>query len=83
MGTRLQGTVVPRFPRLLATSDAGWPASQDDRIPLAELRPGERVRVVSLHTRVENGNDIYKIRTEQGWLGWVNSTFLVVEHPGV
>jgi hypothetical protein len=49
---------------------------------LAELRPGDRVRVVSPRTRAEDGNDIYKIRTEQGWVGWVNSMFLVVEYPG-
>jgi hypothetical protein len=44
---------------------------------IAELREGDRVRVVSPSTRAEDGNDIFKIRTEQGWVGWVDSTFIV------
>jgi hypothetical protein len=46
---------------------------------IAKLNRGDRVRILSPLTRAENGTDIYKIRTQQGWEGWINSKYLLVE----
>ncbi len=40
---------------------------------VADLKRGDRVTVLSSLTRAENGDDIYKVRTEQGWVGWISS----------
>jgi hypothetical protein len=39
---------------------------------VAELKRGDGVTVLSPLTRAENGQDIYKVRTDQGWVGWID-----------
>jgi len=46
---------------------------------VAELKGGDRVRVLSPLIRAENGNDIYKIRTQQGWEGWIDARGITLE----
>jgi hypothetical protein len=46
---------------------------------IAELRGGDRVRILSPQLRAENGDDIYKIRTQQGWEGWIDSRGITIE----
>jgi hypothetical protein len=40
----------------------------------ATLKSGDRLELLSLKRRAENGQDIYKVRTAQGWTGWVNAS---------
>jgi len=40
---------------------------------IAWLNAGDRVEVLSPLTRAENGFSIYKVRTSQGWVGWVTA----------
>jgi hypothetical protein len=40
---------------------------------VAELKAGDRVTVMSPLTRAENSDEIYKVRTEQGWVGWIDA----------
>lgn len=46
---------------------------------IARLQRGDRVRVLSPQVRAENGDDIRKVRTEQGWVGWIDSRSIKVE----
>jgi hypothetical protein len=46
---------------------------------VAELKRGDRVRVLSRMVRAENGDDIYKVRTEQGWEGWIDARGITLE----
>jgi hypothetical protein len=46
---------------------------------VAELRSGDRVRVLSRMVRAESGDDIYKVRTEQGWEGWIDARCITLE----
>lgn len=46
---------------------------------VAELKQGDRVRVLSPLTRAQNGDDIYKVRTQQGWEGWIKSEDIFLE----
>jgi hypothetical protein len=46
---------------------------------IARLQSGDRVRVLSPKVRAENGDDIYKVRTQQGWEGWIESTNITLE----
>jgi hypothetical protein len=46
---------------------------------IAKPRKGDRLRLLSLRTRADNGEDIYEVRTEQGWVGWIDSKFLGIE----
>jgi hypothetical protein len=46
---------------------------------VARPRKGDRLRLLSPKTRAENGEDIYEVRTEQGWQGWIDSKFVVME----
>jgi hypothetical protein len=48
---------------------------------IAELKTGDRVRVLSRMVRAENGDDIYKVRTEQGWEGWIDARGITLESP--
>jgi hypothetical protein len=40
---------------------------------IAELKQGDRVRILSPLTRAQSGDDIYKVRTQQGWEGWIKA----------
>ena len=40
---------------------------------IAWLNAGDRIDVLSPLTRAENGFSIYKVRTSQGWVGWVTA----------
>jgi len=46
---------------------------------VAKLKSGDRVRVLSRMVRAENGDDIYKVRTEQGWEGWIDARGITLE----
>jgi hypothetical protein len=46
---------------------------------IAELKQGDRVRVLSPLTRAQNGDDIYKVRTQQGWEGWARAGDITFE----
>jgi DnaJ domain len=46
---------------------------------LAQLQKGDRLRVLSPQIRAENGDDIRKVRTEQGWEGWIDISSITVE----
>lgn len=46
---------------------------------IAKPRKYDRLTVLSPLTRAENGDDIYKVRTEQGWVGWIDSKFVQIE----
>lgn len=40
---------------------------------IATPRKLDRLKILSPLTRAENGEDIYKVRTTQGWEGWIDS----------
>lgn len=40
---------------------------------VAQLKQGDRVRILSPLTRAQSGDDIYKVRTRQGWEGWARA----------
>jgi hypothetical protein len=40
---------------------------------IARLKKFDRLIVLSPLTRAENGDDIYRVRTAQGWEGWIDS----------
>lgn len=46
---------------------------------VAELKQGDRVHILSPLTRAQSGDDIYKVRTQQGWEGWARAEDLTVE----
>jgi len=46
---------------------------------VAQLKNGDRVRVLSSEVRAEDGDDIYKVRTQQGWEGWIDSRGITME----
>jgi curved DNA-binding protein CbpA len=46
---------------------------------VAELKQGDRVRILSPMTRAQSGDDIYKVRTPQGWEGWARAEDLTLE----
>jgi hypothetical protein len=46
---------------------------------VAELKQGDRVRVLSPLTRAQSGDDIYKVRTQQGWEGWARTGDITFE----
>jgi hypothetical protein len=46
---------------------------------VAKLKQGDRVKIVSPLTRAQSGDDIYKVRTQQGWEGWVRDKDIIVE----
>ncbi len=46
---------------------------------IAELQRGDRLRVLSPQVRAENGEDIYKVRTKQGWEGWIEVKSIAIE----
>jgi len=46
---------------------------------IAKLKNGNRVKVLSRLVRGENGDDIYKVRTQQGWEGWIDSKSITIE----
>jgi DnaJ domain len=46
---------------------------------LARLQRGDRLRVLSPKIRAENGEDIRKVRTEQGWEGWIDISNITLE----
>jgi hypothetical protein len=46
---------------------------------IARLQKGDRVRLLSPKVRAENGEDIYKVRTQQGWEGWIKSADIAIE----
>jgi hypothetical protein len=51
----------------------------DDTV--AYLRAGDPITILSPLTRAENGSDIYRVRTKQGWVGWISSNFVTVDEP--
>lgn len=48
---------------------------------VARPRKSDRLTVLSPLTRAENGEDIYKVRTAQGWVGWINSNSITIQAP--
>jgi hypothetical protein len=46
---------------------------------VAHLKSGDRIRVLSPLVRAENGDDIYKVRTQQGWEGWIDARGITLE----
>jgi hypothetical protein len=46
---------------------------------VAELKRGDRVRILSPLTRAQNGDDIYKVKTQQGWEGWARAEDITLE----
>jgi hypothetical protein len=47
---------------------------------IARPRKYDRLTILSPLTRAENGEDIYKVRTAQGWEGWINSKFVQIQY---
>jgi hypothetical protein len=46
---------------------------------IARPRKSDRLVILSPLTRAEDGEDIYRVRTAQGWEGWINSRFVEVQ----
>lgn len=46
---------------------------------VAQLKQGDRVRFLSPLTEAQSGADIYKVRTQQGWVGWARAEDLTLE----
>ena len=46
---------------------------------IARPRKSDRLVILSPLTRAENGEDIYRVRTEQGWEGWINRRFVEIQ----
>ena len=46
---------------------------------LAYLRTGDQITILSPLTRAEDGADIYRVRTKQGWVGWINSNAITIQ----
>jgi hypothetical protein len=46
---------------------------------IARPRKSDRLVILSPLTRAENGEDIYRVRTGQGWEGWINRRFVEVQ----
>ena len=46
---------------------------------IARPRKFDRLTILSPLTRAENGEDIYKVRTAQGWEGWIDSRLVEVQ----
>ncbi len=64
----------------LCAFDVGtWPCGFGVEETIAILKPGDRVKVLSSKTRTKGGNDVYRIRTAQGWEGWIPESSLMVE----
>lgn len=55
----------------------GFGAEQE----VAELRKGDRVQVLSSEAREKNGQDVYHVRTDQGWDGWADANFIALDKP--
>ncbi|SRR5581483_7025920 len=56
-----------------------WPCGFGVEETIAILKPGDRVKVLSSKTRTKDGNDVYRIRTPQGWEGWIPESSLMLE----
>jgi DnaJ domain len=46
---------------------------------VAQLKMGDHLRVLSSLTRAENGKDILKVKTEQGWVGWIDANYVSLQ----
>jgi hypothetical protein len=46
---------------------------------VAHLKQGDRVRVLSPLTRAQSGDDIYRVRTQQGWENWAKAEDITLE----
>ena len=46
---------------------------------IARVRRFDRLTILSPLTRAKDGEDIYKVRTAQGWKGWINSNFVDIQ----
>jgi curved DNA-binding protein CbpA len=46
---------------------------------VAQLKRGDRVRFLSPLTEAQSGADIYKVRTQQGWVGWARAEDLTLK----
>jgi hypothetical protein len=46
---------------------------------IARLKRFDRLTILSPLTRAEDGQDIYRVRTAQGWEGWINSNFVDIQ----
>ncbi len=57
-----------------------WPCGFGVEETVAILKPGDRVKLLSPKTRTKNGNDVYRIRTPQGWEGWITDRALILEN---
>lgn len=47
---------------------------------IATLREGDRVKVLSPSTRAKDGEDIFKVRTAQGWEGWIDANYVTLDY---
>ncbi len=57
-----------------------WPCGFGVEETVAILKPGDRVKLLSFKTRTKDGSDVYRIRTPQGWEGWVTDRALILEN---
>lgn len=48
---------------------------------IADLRRGDRVETLSAVQRTTGGFDIYRVRTSEGWEGWINAEILSLDDP--
>jgi hypothetical protein len=55
------------------------PTLQSEPETIARPRRFDRLTILSPLTRAEDGEDIYKVRTAQGWEGWINSKFVDIQ----
>jgi curved DNA-binding protein CbpA len=46
---------------------------------IAELKIGDRLKVLAHTTRAEDGQDICKVQTAQGWVGWIDVADIQLE----
>ncbi len=84
---RLQSTPDPwatvnqttELKKLCAFDIGTWPCGFGVEETIAILKPGDRVRVLSTKTRTKDGSDVYRIRTAQGWEGWITESSLMLE----
>jgi len=58
---------------------SNWPCGFGVEERIAILKPGDRVKVLSGKNRTKDGSDVYRIRTLQGWEGWIPDTSLALE----
>src|SRR5205823_1770742 len=61
----------------VGTVPCGWGVEEK----IATLQSGDRVKVLSRRVRAKDGSDVYEIRTQEGWQGWITDNCLTADGP--